>query len=481
MAFSNEFKVGIFVLVAGGLAVWGTKWSVDGLRPKEAVYHLKMAVPSADGLWIQSQVKLAGVEVGAVTDIDVVGDHAEVEFAVREAYQLPIDSEAAIQSSGILGDRYITVFIGDDPKYLKDGDWIKLHGVPPDIEKIEKQVENITADLQAITAILRQEVENDANREHVEATLANVDALSAQLRAIAEENHHDINAIVDSVKRLTTSLEGFTDDTRAGVNQELLKLQDTTDHLNATADNLSSITGKVDDGEGTIGALVNDKKTVELLNDTISNANDVITGFSGMHAEVYYTGRYYVGLGKAPEDPFFYGNPLAGGGSNTIGILLQPQEDFWYNFEINDYPQGTVNYTEHYFPETGEVYTEYVREPDYRLTFQMNKRWRNFALRLGVKEDGGGVGATVFLAHDKFELQGDIFDFDLGSYPVNNGLPNMRINARWIPHDHVYLDVGTEQLALDLKYGFATMFVGAGFHFSDDDIKLLFATLPLSF
>jgi len=30
-------------------------------------------------------------------------------------------------------------------------------------------------------------------------------------------------------------------------------------------------------------------------------------------------------------------------------------------------------------------------------------------------------------------------------------------------------------------HGYGTGFIGAGFYFNDDDIKLLFATLPLNF
>jgi len=45
----------------------------------------------------------------------------------------------------------------------------------------------------------------------------------------------------------------------------------------------------------------------------------------------------------------------------------------------------------------------------------------------------------------------------------------------------VYVEAGMEQIILGAKYGYATGFVGAGFSFNDDDIKLLFATLPLNF
>jgi phospholipid/cholesterol/gamma-HCH transport system substrate-binding protein len=446
------------------------------------VYTLHLDVPSADGLWLQSDVKLAGVEVGAISAIGVAGDHAALDLAIRSDYQLPTDTTAEIRSSGIIGDRYIALYLGDDGTLLADDDVILLRSEPADFEKITKQVEDITTDVSAITQVLREMAEDDTNRRNIEATIANVEALSDELRQIAEQNHQDVDAIVDSVRRLMEGLEGLTSDTTRNMNGELEKLQAATDTLQASLDNVESVTGKIDRGEGTLGALVNDRETVDALNETIDNANRVIEGFSGMHSTVYYTGRWYMGT-PAPVDPFYYGNPLAGTGSNSIGLLLKPQEDFWYNFEVVDYPQGTITYTEHFFPETGQLYKEYEREPNYRFTFMMNKRWFNLGLRLGIKENGGGLGASYWLFHDHLELQGDLFDFDLGSYPAvaSAGIPNLRLLARYHPIDHLYVEVGNEQLFLGLQYGFVTGFVGGGFYFDDDDIKLLLATLPLNF
>ncbi len=482
MAATTELKVGVFVLVASALVVGGYVWSFDGIRADEAAYELTLSLPSADGLFEGSYVRIAGVDVGAVEEIEVEGGHARITLVVREQYALSVDSTAELKSSGLLGDRYVRLNPGLDERMLVSGDRIELRAEPGDIDNITRQVEDISEDIKAITGALRELAENDSNSEHLEATIANVDALSEELRLIAEQNHHDVNAIVDSVRRLTEGLEGFTGSLQADVELEMDKLHETTDKLDRAMADIESITGKIDRGEGTIGALVNDEQTIDSLNETIDNVNTIVESFSGIKTEVYYTGRWYFGSQPEDTDTFFYGNPLAGAGSNTIGMLLQPQEDFWYIFEINDYPQGTITYAEHYYPDTGTVYTEWIREPNYRFTFQLAKRWWDFGVRLGVKENGGGVGASLWLFEDRVELAADVFDFDLSSYPATDtAYPNMRLHVRWEPIDRVYIDAGSEQLFLGLAYGFQTGFVGAGFHFDDDDVRWLLATLPLGF
>src|SRR5690606_18607180 len=207
---------------------------------------------------------------------------------------------------------------------------------------------------------------------------------------------------------------------------DLEKLHEVTDTLQRAMDDVASVTGKIDRGEGTIGALVNDPTTVENLNETVENVNAVVQSFSGLRAEVYYIGRYYAGtpIPARHRDTFFYGNPLAGSGANTVGVALHPQEDFWWTFEIVDHPQGTISWTENYVPETGEAFTTWEREPNFRLSFMMNKRFQwcggtcKVGFRLGIKESGGGLGASIWTARDRLSFHLDAFDFDLGSYPA---------------------------------------------------------------
>jgi hypothetical protein len=128
---------------------------------------------------------------------------------------------------------------------------------------------------------------------------------------------------------------------------------------------------------------------------------------------------------------------------------------------------------------------EWTRELNYRFTFQMAKRWKHWGFRLGIKEGGGGLGATYYAFDDRLAINADAFDFTFGSYPAitpyGGSLPNIRLATRWEPIDHLYFEAGAEQVLLGAQYGFATGYLGIGYHFTDDDIKLLMATLPLGF
>ncbi len=484
---ASDFKVGLFTLFGIGVIAFGWVWSSDGLRPGEEAYRVSVLVPSADGLWEGTAVRIAGVEVGAIEAISVQGGEARLVLAVRSEWQLPTDTVASVRSAGMLGDRYVALDPGDRQTKLSDGDVIRLGSAPPDLDSILRNAEDISDDLVATADVLRQLAEDRNNTDHLVATLANVDALTAALAGVVERNDRDVDAIVGALRGLSENLEAFTGDLDHQVDDEMASLKSATDRLDLVLENVDAITGKINRGEGTLGALVNDSAIADDLDEALVSATDLVQGFSGLRAEVYYQGRLYAGT--QPKDPaFFFGNPVTPSdgpvgvnGGNTLGVSLYPQEDFWWTFEVNDYPVGSLTNEEHFFPETGSVYNEWVRKDSYRFSFLMNKRWFDVAFRLGILEDGGGAGIAGFLWRDRLRLSADVFDFGWGSYPAleSSGLPNLRLAARVEPARHLWFEAGAEQVLLGARYGYATGFVGVGFHFADDDIKLLVSSLPV--
>lgn len=480
-SWTTEFKVGLFVLLTIVLIAGSYLWSFDGVRKDEPSYVLYMRTESAFGVYAGTSVRLAGVEIGSVEAVTLEGDSAKLSLRIREAFQLPEDSEGELKAAGLLGDYYIRVYLGEEASLLRDQGILATRSEPGDIDTITRNLEVVSADIAAITKILRQMAENRENVDHIESTLANADELTEQLKLIASANREDVRGIVEAVRRLAESLEGHVDTIGDGVDEEVDKLQDLTDELQKSAEDLSSITSKVDRGEGTVGALINERETVDGINEAVGQVNRAVKSFVGLRPQFYYTGRFYMGTQPKDLDTFYYGNPLAWSAANTIGIRLRAHEDFWYLIEIVDHPQGVISQKEVLRESTGTVESRWTRDAKYRFSFQLEKRWGPVSLRLGVKESGGGIGATAYAFKDRFSVSLDVFDFFYGSYPAiqDRGIPNTRLLARYEPVPNLYFEAGAEQIILGAKHGFFTGFLGVGFHFNDDDLRWLLGSLPL--
>ena len=85
-------------------------------------YTLRAKFDRIDGLAIGSDVRLAGVKVGSVTQagIDPKTYQATVTFSVQGHLRLPKDSSAEITSDGLLGGKFLSVVPGGDDKMLAD-------------------------------------------------------------------------------------------------------------------------------------------------------------------------------------------------------------------------------------------------------------------------------------------------------------------------------------------------------------------------
>jgi phospholipid/cholesterol/gamma-HCH transport system substrate-binding protein len=124
-----EISVGVFML-AGILALAFLAIQVSGLSVRDnnrETYKLYAHFTNASGLTERAKISVAGVVIGRVTSIglDPKDTRAKVEMSIDKKVDfLTSDSIAAIQTAGILGEKYISISVGGDPEMLKEGDEI---------------------------------------------------------------------------------------------------------------------------------------------------------------------------------------------------------------------------------------------------------------------------------------------------------------------------------------------------------------------
>jgi phospholipid/cholesterol/gamma-HCH transport system substrate-binding protein len=106
-----ELSVGLFV-IAGLLALAYLSLTLGGLQPARGHYRVFARFSSVGDLKEGDPVKIAGVGVGEVSRIRLVDFMAEAELSLAPEVKLPLDTIAAIQSAGLLGDSYVSLSPG---------------------------------------------------------------------------------------------------------------------------------------------------------------------------------------------------------------------------------------------------------------------------------------------------------------------------------------------------------------------------------
>src|SRR5262245_94729 len=89
------------------------------------------------GLKARAPVSVAGVTVGQVREIGLDESlRARVTIEVEKNLSLPIDTSAAIQTAGLLGDQYIALEPGGEDDVLKNGDEIEFTESALSVERL---------------------------------------------------------------------------------------------------------------------------------------------------------------------------------------------------------------------------------------------------------------------------------------------------------------------------------------------------------
>ena len=117
-----EVFLGLIVVLAsiGFLALLYIK--VDFFSLKDESFSLTAKFDNINGILAGSSVKMAGVDIGSVKkiDIDLTTFEAVITMDFKNKYQFPDDSEASIQSDGLLGGSYVSIIPGGSDVFLSN-------------------------------------------------------------------------------------------------------------------------------------------------------------------------------------------------------------------------------------------------------------------------------------------------------------------------------------------------------------------------
>ena len=151
----TPFKVGILVIVATIGTVFMVTVLSDGLSiGGDEGYEVYAVFDDVTGLAKQSQVKMAGITIGYIDDIELVEGRARVDIQITKDIELREGIETAEgdfkngavvskTSAGFIGDYYLKITPGEEGPLLEDGDRIPNVHTPTDPGEILEKFDSI--------------------------------------------------------------------------------------------------------------------------------------------------------------------------------------------------------------------------------------------------------------------------------------------------------------------------------------------------
>lgn len=453
-----EFKVGALVVIVAGLIGAMSMQVSDDPAFMQKKQHAYFLLPSANGLIKGSAVKSAGIPVGVINDIRLQDGQARIEISVKSDVPLKTSASVGIQSMGILGDKHVEIYGGEesDPP-LADGAQILNIKDQGSLDNIITKVGGIADSLKKVSDNLADAVSDDGTNKHILGRIVqNIEKLTKDLSEITGENKQQIGEIVDQVHDITTSLdELINDESDEGFKKTWKR---TMVRIDSTMKNIDEVAAKVNSGQGTIGKLINDDTTVEELNTAIQGVSNLLDGASRIQTAFDFHADYLGEIGEA---------------KTNIGIHIQPGLDRFYYIGIIDDPAGVVRESNTYKTDvtTGNVTLNEDEKKTYKnrtkFTILYGMNFWDFTIRGGIIEDRGGLGVDYNFFRRKLRLSAEAFDFDK---------TNLRFNVRYNLMWGIYVQAGLDD-ALDNNKR-QSGYLGAGLFLTNDDLKLLLTKVP---
>lgn len=281
MKLSQEAKVGLFFVLSlvlfGIMLEVGNHWKIFDRGIPYRVF-----LPSSTGLKTGDTVKLAGVEVGTITKISVLDDKVQVDFQVNPGTRLKHDSVAAIRMSNMLGGQFLGISFGTPASPdLPPGSTLK-YADSASVDVLLDNIGGLTRDAKQLII--------DLNR--------NQNEVMSKISAMLDENRTAVHSSLTGLSSITSKLD-------RGDGSLALLLNDKTLYNNFTAltGSLKEVSAKLERGEGTIGKLLNEE---DLYNHAIAAAKGMDDSMKNFNEISQRINKGEGTAGKLVNDPALY-------------------------------------------------------------------------------------------------------------------------------------------------------------------------------
>jgi phospholipid/cholesterol/gamma-HCH transport system substrate-binding protein len=271
---SNEAKVGLMVIITFTIFI-GIVALLARLNVASSGYKLSIYFGFLNDLKVGAPVNIAGgIEIGRVVEIRQSGEKTEVVVWIDNKYRLIKNTSFAIFTKGIIGSKYINVFVPPSTNvddFLNDGD--KVYGVdPPSFDQM---------------MLIFQTFMNGQNGGELLAKIfQNSEALVENLNKIASENRGDVRQSIlaakasiilfsqqmkifmDELNRFTSNVANLSEKNKEEINI-------TIRNMSEISSNLNKIIQRLEDGRGSLGKLMTDEEIYYNIKDASQYAKEL--------------------------------------------------------------------------------------------------------------------------------------------------------------------------------------------------------------
>jgi phospholipid/cholesterol/gamma-HCH transport system substrate-binding protein len=279
---SVELRVGLVVLAACVLLVLGLIW-VKGVRFDQTRYRYSVIFPNVGTLEKGDEVSVSGVPKGKVEDIRLFQGDVLVTVNLTRDVVLKKDARFTVMNVGLMGERFVAVQTGHSDTLLDLSKPIRGYydtGIPEVMGRMGEMIDMVKSVAQSLDRVVGTKSSQDSmlkiidnlreitqktndlldlNRSRFDQTMADLSYTSSELKDMVADNKDKVATAVDNFSSASEKLHGITAS------------------LDSLSTSLKDLAFKLENGQGTLGQLLNDTTLYQQLRNTSENVDSLIS------------------------------------------------------------------------------------------------------------------------------------------------------------------------------------------------------------
>ena len=273
---NKEFKIGFFAIASIIALVFGVNY-LKGINILNDNSDFYAVYENIGGLQVGSPVLVNGYKVGMVSNIDLLTEQNQnllVTISLDKEFDMAKNTVCKIVNQDLMGTKGIALILGDTNELVRGGDTL-IGGIEATLQdevnaqilplknKAEELIGSIDSLMMIVTAVL-----NKDTRENLRNSLSSLDKTfelmsqtMVRVDSMVDINDDRIAKVVKNLESITSNLESSNGEIKtiltnfATLSDSLVKADIAT-----VLQNVSDITTKINNGEGSIGLFLKDDK-----------------------------------------------------------------------------------------------------------------------------------------------------------------------------------------------------------------------------
>ncbi len=273
---SKELKIGLLAIIAIVFLVFGVNY-LKGINILNNNRNYYAVYENIGGLQVGSSVMVNGYKVGMVSDISLLIEENQnllVSISLEKEFNLPSNSVCKIVNQDLMGTKGISLVLGDGSDFLNTGDTL-ISGIEGTLQdevnaqilplknKAEQLIGSMDSVMMIVTAVLNKDTRESLRNslQSLDKTFSLMSETMIKVDSMVAVNDDRITKVISNLASITSNLESSNGE----IKNILTNFSSLSDSL-AKADiatalkNISDITAKINNGEGSISLLLKDDK-----------------------------------------------------------------------------------------------------------------------------------------------------------------------------------------------------------------------------